>query len=307
MRIICIDAGSPRPIANELARLARIHDIGLVRTEHFLTPNEARNLALTHIDTEFVVFVDNDVVVEPGWLEPLEQCARETDAWIVGALQMSGPRGQQVVHHAGGDAHIDAHKQWFVESHGYQELPLAEAPVLERTPTEEAEFHCMLVRREVFERLGPLDEQLHSTLEHCDLSMQVREAGGGVWLEPESHVTFVLPRWVARSDRPYWVLRWCDPWTETSLRRFADKWHLADDDPTVMNRTEWHRLHRRYAYRPFVSPLYRMPGSVAHRLVDMVDEIAQRRVLTRHATARAASIPPRVVHRPQWMTAVPST
>ncbi|MEX1007529.1 MAG: glycosyltransferase [Acidimicrobiia bacterium] len=301
-RIVCIDAGSASPVADELARLARAHDVAVVRTDHFLTPNEARNLALGYVDTEFVAFVDNDIVVEPGWLDALERCARETGAWVVSPLYLAGAPGTQLIHHAGGDAHVDAQRQWFVESHGYQDLDPTEALALERTQTEEGEFHCLLVRREVFERLGPLDERLQSTLEHCDLCMQVRVAGGEVWFEPSARVTYIVPRFVSRHDRQYWILRWCDAWTETSLRQFSEKWALARDDPTVANRSDWHQLHRRYAYRPYVSPLNRIPGATAHRIVDVIDRLAQRRVLERHRASLARARPPRLVHEPSWMT-----
>ena len=43
---------------------------------------------------------------------------------------------------------------------------------------EVIEFHCMLVRTEVFAKLGALDDQLSSLHEYDELCMAVREAGG---------------------------------------------------------------------------------------------------------------------------------
>src|SRR5690349_7956376 len=77
-RLIYVDAGSPPAVAWKLADAARRHDFTLVRTDCYLTPNQARNVALPMLTTKYVAFVDNDVVGTPGWLAALEDCAEET-------------------------------------------------------------------------------------------------------------------------------------------------------------------------------------------------------------------------------------
>src|SRR5689334_13470027 len=62
---ICIDAGSPRHIARSLASQARKRAFKLVRFEHYLTPNQARNVAHSGIATKYVIFVDNDTSFTP--------------------------------------------------------------------------------------------------------------------------------------------------------------------------------------------------------------------------------------------------
>jgi len=92
-RLVYIDGGSPRHWRRRLEELASEHDFTLVRTDCFLTPNEARNIGLRFVDTKFVAFVDQDVVVSPGWLEALEGCAADTGASVVGPIY-GGVRGQ---------------------------------------------------------------------------------------------------------------------------------------------------------------------------------------------------------------------
>ena len=70
-RLLCVDGGSAPALADELARFARTHGITLLRSEAWLTPNEARNLAWAEARTRYVVFVDNDVQVGRGWLDAL--------------------------------------------------------------------------------------------------------------------------------------------------------------------------------------------------------------------------------------------
>jgi glycosyltransferase involved in cell wall biosynthesis len=65
--LVCLDGGSPGRIRRYLEGQARVRGFRLVRTDHFLSPNQARNLGLREVCTPYVVFIDNDVVVEPGW------------------------------------------------------------------------------------------------------------------------------------------------------------------------------------------------------------------------------------------------
>ncbi len=65
------------------------------------------------------------------------------------------------------------------------------------------EFNCMLVRRTMFERVGPLDERLRTANEHSDFSMQVRDAGGTLVFEPAAEVNYLLPLpFPVRSPKP---------------------------------------------------------------------------------------------------------
>src|SRR5688500_11578950 len=66
--LVYVDGGSPSPIRRYIAAQAKARGFELIRTEHYLSPNQARNLAISRVTTKYVVFVDNDVLVEPGWL-----------------------------------------------------------------------------------------------------------------------------------------------------------------------------------------------------------------------------------------------
>ena len=85
----------------------------------------------------------------------------------------------------------------------------------------------MLVRTDVFKKLGPLDEGLMSVHEHCDLCLLVRGAGGTVYLEPDAVVTYVAPPPFEPGDRPFYLMRWSPDWNDRSLKRFIEKWNLA--------------------------------------------------------------------------------
>ena len=102
-RLIYVDGGSPEPVRAYLER--RVNEVGgmLIRRPEWLWPNVGRNLALPHVETPYVVFIDNDVVVERGWLRKLVAAAEETGAALVGPLYLvSDGVGEPRIHMAGG-------------------------------------------------------------------------------------------------------------------------------------------------------------------------------------------------------------
>lgn len=241
-KLIYVDGGSPQRVRAYLEEQARRRGFQLLRRELYLSPNEARNLALRHVDTRYVVFLDNDVLVTPGWLEALVRCAEETGAWTVGPLYCLGPPELQKIHMAGGDCYVrevDGRKR-FVEKHHLADTALAEVwGALRRAPSDLVEFHCMLVQREAFERVGLLDELLLSAREHVDLCLSVRRAGGTVYLEPESLVTWMAPPPVQWQDLGFFLRRWSDEWNWCTLCHFRDKWGLTDDGARLADSLEF--------------------------------------------------------------------
>jgi cellulose synthase/poly-beta-1,6-N-acetylglucosamine synthase-like glycosyltransferase len=69
--LIYVDAGSPPLVRQYLEQKASRHRVRLISTERFMAPNEARNLAAASARSKYIAFVDNDVLVSPGWLEAL--------------------------------------------------------------------------------------------------------------------------------------------------------------------------------------------------------------------------------------------
>src|ERR1700722_135483 len=105
-RLVYVDGGSPKSVKRYLERQAEAKGFQLIRTESYLSPNQARNIGLRHVKTKYVAFVDNDVEAAPGWLEALVLCAEETNASLVGPLYCIGKPVHEVIHMAGGEASI---------------------------------------------------------------------------------------------------------------------------------------------------------------------------------------------------------
>ena len=232
--LIYIDGNSPKHIQRYLEAQSKEKDFKILRTDYYLTPNCARNLGLSQVDTEYLVFCDNDVIVAPGWLTALINCAEETGASVVGPLMCEKEPIHTRVHFAGGESHIvtdiygKRHLREKMYKQGKQVADIR--ATLKRTPTELAEFHCVLVRREIIDRIGgQLDEAMLNTKEHLDFCMSVTCEGGTIYFEPDSLVTYVPGPPLEWSDLHYYMLRWSSAWKLESLKQLRQKWHLAED------------------------------------------------------------------------------
>jgi GT2 family glycosyltransferase len=232
-KLIYVDGNSPAHIRDYLAAQAKEKQFQLIRQETYLSPNHARNIGLKEVTSKYVVFIDNDVVVSPNWLKPLIDCAQTTQATIVSPLLCQGTPIHQEVHCAGGETgvRVESDRRRIIEKIYDQGRRVADVrPKLQQQQTGLAEFHCMLVRTEIFAQIGFLDEALLSTKEHVDLCMLVAAVGGTVYLEPESVVTYVPGPPLEWTDLHYYMLRWSDRWELASLKHLREKWNLSEDE-----------------------------------------------------------------------------
>ena len=231
--LVYIDGNSPPNERDYIKAQSEAKGFKLIRTEHYLWPQRARNLGLAEVKTPYVVFVDNDVVVQPGWLRLLLECAETQGATVVGPLMCHEEPIHEIVHFAGGESHIvtDIKDRRHLREKMYLQgrAVAAVRPKLERCETELCEFHCMLVRTDVFEQLGPFDESILNTKEHLDFCMNVMALGQTVYFEPDSIVTYVPGPPLAWRDLHFYMLRWSNAWELVSLDRLQEKWDLCED------------------------------------------------------------------------------
>jgi hypothetical protein len=248
-KLICIDGGAPESISASLRQLASRHGFTLIRSEDYLSPNESRNLALMHVQTRYVAFVDNDVKVSQDWLDPLVRCAEETGAWLVAPLYMQSIRGELRVHMFGGTVRVrdEEGRPAYFEKHNLVHEFLNGERQLVRQATDFIEFHTLLMNMDAYRSLGPLDEKLFSCSEHADLCLAVKNAGKQIYLEPSSVITYQIPDRLDAIDREYFALRWSETWTQASLERLAEKYAIPLEDGGLRAVSNWVRRHRQGA------------------------------------------------------------
>ena len=252
--LIYVDAGGPDDLSAWVAEQARVRGFQHLHISRFLTPNEARNAGLRRATTPYVVFIDNDVICSPNWIEPLIVAAESTGADVVAPLTCEGMPLHTRVHQAGGSFTTDP-ASFFAAPHGeriieevmhHQGRKVDDIPK-QQVATQCCEFHCVLVRRSVFDQIGEFDTDMLATKEHIDFCMSVLAKGGKVLLEPRSVVTYLYPdrsRPIAASDWPFFLVRWSSAWQRRSFDRFRDKWGLKSDQPYFAKRAR--QLRWRY-------------------------------------------------------------
>ncbi len=282
-----------------MAEQANQKQFELIRTDYYLSPNRARNIGLRQVTSKYVVFIDNDVVVSAGWLKPLVQCAEETGATIVSPLICQGKSLHEEVHCAGGESGVvletkgETTRRRIIEKIYKQGRQVVDVrPQLQRQKTGLAEFHCMMVRTEIFQQVGLLDEALLNTKEHVDLCILVAESGGTVYLEPESLMTYITGQPLEWTDIHYYMLRWSDAWELASLKRLRDKWNLTEDEyfKNKYKRLGWRR--QMTIINPFVHqlPIGKFGSRVVGKILLLMDKVVNRYLTDRYAQTHLSNI-----------------
>jgi GT2 family glycosyltransferase len=293
-KLIYVDGGSPGWVRRIIESQVRENNFTLIRSDRYLSPNEARNLGFAKVQTKYTLFLDNDVIVAPGWLNGLVRCAEETGAEVVGPLYCIGQPYHQKIHMAGGLAHFEENdgSRRYIDRHLMGHSWLKDVRYqLKREPSERCEFHCMLIRTDAMRTVGPLDEKLLGIVEtHADLCLLVRNAGGAVWFEPSSVVTYVPPPPVHPSDLPYFLLRWSGDWTIRGKAHFAEKWGLRADDPDLTRHNWWIYSQRLLFVRPVWTALgvlgMQRRNRVAAGILSALDFLVTRRIARRNRTPK---------------------
>jgi GT2 family glycosyltransferase len=288
--LIFVDVCSPPKIQAYLRNKSEEKSFKIMQTDYYISPNQARNVGLRyvldHTDSDYVVFIENDVIVKRGWLTQLVACAEETNAAVVGPLTCIGQPAHQVIHNAGGKSYIkidekDGQPRRRIKQSAYL-TGRAIADVqdqLHRTQCDYVEFHCMLARTAIFAQTGLLDEGMLATREHIDFCFMVTQAGGKIYSEREAVVTtdtlgidsnkegllswfgeLKLPdfKW---SDLPYFMIRWSDRWDRASLDHLRQKWDLTEDKYFIKRYAALGSRRHELLIRPLVQRLTFGKGS----------------------------------------------
>ncbi|NER30438.1 MAG: glycosyltransferase family 2 protein, partial [Symploca sp. SIO1C4] len=166
---------------------------------------------------------------------------------VVGPLMCERQPLHQRIHFAGGECHIvtdikgNKHLREKMYRQGQQVAEVL--PQLQRMPTELTEFHLMLVRRAIFTHIGKFDQGMLNTKEHLDFCLMVTQAGSQIYFEPASIATYVQTSTLDWSDFHFFMLRWSDAWTLSSLNHLRQKWNLSEDGyfKTKYQKLGWRR------------------------------------------------------------------
>jgi len=168
---------------------------------------------------DLLVFLNNDTVVLPGWLEALVRAYKsEEDVGIVGAKLIYSDR---TIQHAG------ISFRW-IESDGILQLwpfhpwrgARSDAPqVNEQKEVDAVTGACLLIEKHLFQLVGGFDESYFMYFEDIDLNFKVRSLGKRIIYCPESTIVhfegkssankYEVHRLNAESHKKFYVM-WAD-------------------------------------------------------------------------------------------------
>ena len=193
VELILVDDGSTDPAARQLADLPGVR---LVRSEENVGFTGAANLGARHATGEFLVFLNNDAGVEPGWLGALLDAVRSgPEIGAVGALLLNA---DGTVQEAGGIIWSDGTGM----SYGRGRDPL-DPSYRYRREVDYCSGACLLVKRGLFEAAGGFDESFApGYYGDTDLCFTLRSQGHVVLYEPGARVVHLEGATFGTSDVP---------------------------------------------------------------------------------------------------------
>ena len=227
-RLIVVDCAIPQVFRQQMAEVlegrARVETIC---SDPSLSSNGCRNLVLRHTTDDYICLIENDVMVEPGWLGRLLTACEEHPADVAVPLLLE-PDG------AGDKVHFDARRGQIERT---ADGRLAGVPRKTHLQTDRdakrkrvdfIEMHCKLFRRAVFDRIGPFDQEISGSRAEVDVSLALHHHGVPVVLEPSSRVLFSPPPPVRAEERDRYLRYWDVEWSKRDHARIANKWNLVE-------------------------------------------------------------------------------
>jgi len=154
-----------------------------------MTFAQATNLGLKHSEND-VCFLNNDVIVRPGWLSSMKSKWKDG----IGAV---GPFSNCDIGFRHGELAKTGNVDWTVnrnlEEFSEEDLEsIYSAPILNKPMNDELvewlPFYCTLVKKEVADQVGLLDENFRNGGEDYDYSMKVKELGYKMLIDRGSEV-----------------------------------------------------------------------------------------------------------------------
>ncbi|WP_054031288.1 glycosyltransferase [Desulfatitalea tepidiphila] len=185
--LIMVDNGSSDGTTSYLRQVqkeSRCDDIQvkIVENKKNIGFAAGNNRGLAQADGDYIVLLNNDVVVTPGWLEKMIDCVnRFPMAGIVGPMT-NYVAGEQLVQSVGYDPLLLENLNEF--SSAFYARHQKETKCVLRVVG-----FCMLIKRAVIEKIGGLDERYGlGNFEDDDFSLRARFAGFQSWIAGDCFV-----------------------------------------------------------------------------------------------------------------------
>ncbi len=213
--LIVIDNGSTDGTAEFLAQLGG--DVRIVKNADNAGFAKACNQGAALARGKYLVFLNNDTIPRPGWLNALVgEAESDASVGVVGGKVLY-PNG--TIQHAG----VVRDSRHLLPYHIYQSFAGDHPAVNQRREFQIVTAACLLIRRAVFEEVGGFDEGYVNGYEDSDLCLKVKARGYQVVYQPRSVITHLENQTPGRKTHE-------EANAARFLARWGDQWWAADED-----------------------------------------------------------------------------
>lgn len=202
-RLLLVDDGSDPPTQNFLADFASQQPHAtLLRGDEATGYTFAANRGLGHSAAPFVLLLNSDTIVSPGWLDKLVACANaDPKTGVVGPLSNTASYQSIPALSAGGDwAENPLPSGWEIDGWA---VALAESSARLYPEMPLLNGFCLLIRREVIDAIGYFDEDAFGAGygEENDYCLRARAAGWRLAVADDAYVFHAQSRSYSHSRR----------------------------------------------------------------------------------------------------------
>ena len=209
--VIVVDNDSSDGTAEFLSSLRG--DIRVITNHANLGFAKACNQGAAVAKGKYLVYLNNDTIPQLGWLSPLVEEVESYENVAVVGSKLLYP--DNTIQHAGVVFSRNLGTPYHIFQGAHESLPAVNA----RKEFQAVTAACMLVRKEIFEKVGAFDEDFVNGFEDVDLCLKIRQLGKKVIYQPksclyhlESQTSGRKTHDVANGQRLYarWEHQWLD-------------------------------------------------------------------------------------------------
>ena len=166
--------------------------VGLILLDRNYGFAEGYNRVMEYVDTEYVLLLNSDVEVTPGWLEPLVAALDADDNVVACQPKVLDYKRKSHFEYAGAAG-------GFIDRYGY---PFCRGRIFDAVEEDKGQYDtvadifwatgaALLVRTAAYRDAGGLDGRFFAHMEEIDLCWRINARGGVVMVAPQSVVYHV--------------------------------------------------------------------------------------------------------------------
>lgn len=217
--IIVVDDGSAKEAQDYLADLAKQYDFKLILKDENEGFGKTCNRGVKEARGDCIVFLNNDVIVQAGWLLALLKVVEKDESVGIVGAKLLYP--DETIQHAGIFFSLQTgfdHRFRFYNKGYFQ--------VLQQVEVIGVTFALALVTRKVIQEVGMFDETLYISLEDVDFCLRAKKAGFNIVYCPTCVAVHLEGKTRGRNifDKdPYWLKKEIE-----TIKAFYTKWTTTD-------------------------------------------------------------------------------